>query len=93
MPDAPRLRASAELEGTLAAAGEGEPPMSTTAPRRHPRHRALAELDRLIGRAEAARARSLADVTARGRAIRGLVEERLATLRRSRAALLDDEAR
>ena len=75
MPDAPRPRASAELEGTLAAAGEGgEPPMSTTAPRRHSRHRALAELDRLIGRAEAARARSLADVTARGRAIRGLVE-------------------
>ena len=67
--------------------------MSTIAPRRHPRHRALAELDRLIARAEEARARCLVDGTTRGGIILGLAEERLAALRRSRAALLADEAR
>ena len=72
--------------------------MPTLAPRRHYRHRALAELDRLIGRAEAARGRyGTADTAAaeptRAGIILGLVDERLAALRRSRAALLADEAR
>jgi hypothetical protein len=65
--------------------------MST--PRRHHRHHALAELDRLIERAEAARTQCLADATTRGVAVLGLVDERLADLRRSRAALLADENR
>ena len=66
------------------------------------RHRALAELDRLVALAEDARARLLADVaaaaaaaagdaTGRAEALLELAEERLADLRRSRAALLADE--
>ena len=81
-------------------------PMSTTAPRHHHRHRALAELDRLIARTEESRVRCLAGAVAeaatvaaggstagRAETVLGLVDERLATLRRSRAALLADEAR
>ena len=82
--------------------------MSTTAPRRHHRHRALAELDRLIAQAEAARTRCLAGAVAeaaaapvaagkteagRAETVLGLVDERLAELRRSREALLADETR
>ena len=80
--------------------------MTTT--RRHHRHRALAELDRLIAQAEEARVRCLAGAVAeaaaapvapgkteagRAKTVLGLVDERLATLRRSRAALLADETR
>ena len=82
--------------------------MSTTAPRRHSRHRALAELDRLIAQAEALRVRCLAGAVAeaaaapvaagkteagRAETVLGLMDERLATLRRSREALLAEEAR
>jgi hypothetical protein len=43
--------------------------MSTTAPHRHPRHRALAEFDRLIAQAEEARARSIAGAVAEAAAV------------------------
>ena len=53
----------------LTADGPGGPPMSTTAPHRHPRHRALAEFDRLIAQAEEARARSIAGAVAEAAAV------------------------
>ena len=64
------------------------------------RHRALAELDAEIGRAERTRARCLLDVedtTARGgdvwpaRAMLRMADERLALLRGSRRVLLPDQ--
>ena len=71
--------------------------MLTTTARRHHRHRALAELDRLIGRAEAARGRCSTDTVGpeptRAGIILGLAEERLASLWRSREALRAGEAR
>lgn len=64
------------------------------------RHRALAELDRLVALAEDARARLLADVaaaaadaTGRAETLLDLADERLAERRRSREALLAGEAR
>lgn len=64
------------------------------------RHQALAELDRLIERAEATRARCQAGGAgagsvdaARAEVLLGLADERLAELRRSRTSLLADEDR
>ena len=69
--------------------------MSDIPPRRHRRHRALTELERLVTAAEATRARLLAagDATARGATFLTLVEERLALLRRSRETLLANDGR
>jgi hypothetical protein len=76
-------------------------PSEGGSPRRHPRYRALAELARLIARAEAARELRLAAGgwgtgtadAARAEVLLDLAEELLADLRRSRAALLADEGR